>query len=804
MDILKLSSGDEIKVLSKKGEITFNYTSSNGEVYLPAVKGLWRAKGKNPMLYKDKDDTLWLFYTAYLCVDEVTAQIMSAYALKGEYTAQEINFRWHDALYPRLGGSFTNERQSAGVNEKEDKFSPELVRRYTLLAESLQGTCGFSWEQAESYINEKRSLALGKLYGVKIAENNYPFARRIGFSLKGHPIEVLHEGKTALVLPVYSEIFNCLILLYSFDKGENYDSKDYLICYLNSEDTIVLIKENGGIKAVKSSKGKDVEVGFTSDFQKSWQNLYSGTDFIFKTNSVFTPKVKKERFRTKRIKVFGKPSPKRFFSILNNVVKTEGVLEFTSKSKRPSIPAEFSPKQIKGLSGYETPVIEDVFPPIKEHAHGSGIACLPDGELISVWFQSDGERKGNDGRILAARKPVGSAWLEPFVIADVKGMADCNPTIYLGRDDRLWFFWYPVLSNAWETSQPKYRYADKGNYEYKNGFKTIPNFTGYGILNPSRCDELQGKAIGFEKGEYIYGEVNGECRYISEKQFRQNPLPELSYVKIEDRYITDPFVVALRNSTIDFIKYIREGRKYAALTPLFEVYLWWEARRICRYSSGADSEYKRWKPIKRALGWQTKNKPLEFEFEGKTRLLLPLYTDGIHCSLTAFTDDGGKTWSYSLPFVSIAPEQGADIMLSSGILRTYFRNSEPEKHIISYESSDGGKSYNNVKIEKELLHQGGFDIIKVEKDLWVMSVTSTHTAKGIRKNNRSLLKLAVSKDEGKSWLLSPLEFDANGLRYYHYSAITKNKYGDIFVSYSYDDENGLNSIRCASIKKKRA
>ena len=142
-------------------------------------------------------------------------------------------------------------------------------------------------------------------------------------------------------------------------------------------------------------------------------------------------------------------------------------------------------------------------------------------------------------------------------------------------------------------------------------------------------------------------------------------------------------------------------------------------------------------------------------------------------------------------------------MLNSGILRTYFRNSEPERHIISYESSDKCKSYSNVKMEKELLHQCGFDIIKVEKDLWVMSVTRTHTAKGIRKNNRSLLELAVSKDEGKSWLLSPLEFDANGLRYYHYSAITKNKYGDIFVSYSYDDENGLNSIRCASIKKKR-
>ena len=381
------------------------------------------------------------------------------------------------------------------------------------------------------------------------------------------------------------------------------------------------------------------------------------------------------------------------------------------------------------------------------------------------------------------------------------GLADCNPTVYLDKNQRLWLFWYPVLSNAWETSQPKYRYAEKGDYEYAKGYKTQPKWRGFGLLNPGRTEELQGQAISFENAAYLYGEANGECRYITAEQFKENPLPEREYVKIEDRYITDPFVVALRNSTLDMIDYIRRGRKYFGLTPLLEIYLWWEAERICKYAAGADSAYKKWRPIKRCLGWQTKNKPIEFEYEGKNRLLLPLYTDGIHCSLAAFTDDGGKSWNYSLPFVSVAPEQATNVFLKDGTLRSYFRNSEPAKRVVSFESADGGASFGNVKHEDALLHEGGFDMVKLKNGPWVMSITQKHVAKGVRHGNRSHFSIAVSKDEGESWTLTPLEWDKGGRRDFHYSAITQAENGDIFVSYSYDDENGLNNIRCAHIRK---
>ncbi len=44
------------------------------------------------------------------------------------------------------------------------------------------------------------------------------------------------------------------------------------------------------------------------------------------------------------------------------------------------------------------------------------------------------------------------------------------------------------------------------------------------------------------------------------------------------------------------------------------------------------------------MGWQTRHKPLLVG----NRMVLPLYSDGFDFSLMALTDDGGKTWQFSL------------------------------------------------------------------------------------------------------------------------------------------------------------
>ncbi|HZK39571.1 MAG TPA: hypothetical protein VFD23_05415, partial [Clostridia bacterium] len=233
-----------------------------------------------PFLFIDKNEALWLFYTAVHCVDEVTQQPMAAFAAKGSYGEDFIKWDWRDAIYPRLGGSFTDARQSAGVNEAEDTFAPELCRRYEAIGKVLADKAGFSQDKFDLFLDEKRSLALGKLYGVKIAKNHYPSALRAGFSLRGKPIEYKFEGKNTLLLPIYSNVFSCALLLYSFDKGANFDSRDYLICSLGDADEFVLKEDGGTVHLAIKTVGDLLPVGKTADLGKSWENLYDASQFV--------------------------------------------------------------------------------------------------------------------------------------------------------------------------------------------------------------------------------------------------------------------------------------------------------------------------------------------------------------------------------------------------------------------------------------------------------------------------------------------------------------------------------------------
>ncbi len=801
MNEITLNAKSILKAIAKDGKIEIFCITSGAETEPALLAEILDVTCTRPYLFKGKGESLRLFYTAVHCADEDTEQPMFAYAPKGSYSESYINWAMKDAIYTRLGGSFTDARESAGVNEAEDTFAPELCKRYEAIGKALAEKPDFSQETFNLFVEEKRSLALGKLYGVKISGNNYPLARRTGFALRGAPLEIIIDGSNALVLPIYSNIFSCALLVYSFDNGENFDSRDYLICSLNDDDEFILSEKAGTISLDIKTQDGTFPAGKTADLGRTWEVLYDSSRFVLHTGTGEALKPEPNWRKQYKIKLLSKPAPVKFFRLAKTLAHNERIFDF-SKKKTADTPAEtYAPVKINGLDGYSVPVIEDIFPVIKEHAHGSGIVCLHNGELLSVWFQSDGERKGNDGRILAARKPAGGEWQETFVIADVAGMADCNPIIYVDSGENLWLCWYPVLANCWESSQPKYFRAKKGCYEYANGYAGKPEWEKFGILNPSRVHELQGRATGFEQGAYVYGEVNGECRYITAEQFAKNPLNEREYVKIEDRYITDSFVTALRNSMWDTVKFIRTENPYPGLSPAFEFYIWWEAERVCRVAAGMNSSYKKWRPITRSLGWQTKNKPIEFEYQGKTRLLIPLYSDGLHCALTAYTDDGGEIWGYGLPFGSTAPEQAASVVLKNGTLRSYFRNGEPTGRIIYYESSDGGKNFGNMHIEQALRHEGGFDVVKLKSGVWVISITEPYVAKGIKGHNRSQLNIAVSKDEGNTWTKTPLEIDSNGRKSFHYSAITEGPDGNIYVSYSHDDEKGMNNIRCATIKQ---
>ena len=101
---------------------------------------------------------------------------------------------------------------------------------------------------------------------------------------------------------------------------------------------------------------------------------------------------------------------------------------------------------------------EIIFPVQNEHTHGSSIVLLPNGDLLAAWFQGSGERTADDVRIMGSRMKKGQkTWSTPFLMADTKGIPDCNPVLFLNRNGKLFLFWVAVQANKWEDTILRFR-----------------------------------------------------------------------------------------------------------------------------------------------------------------------------------------------------------------------------------------------------------------------------------------------------------------------------------------------------------
>jgi hypothetical protein len=55
------------------------------------------------------------------------------------------------------------------------------------------------------------------------------------------------------------------------------------------------------------------------------------------------------------------------------------------------------------------------------------------------------------------------AWSKPFLMADTKGLPDCNPVLFLNKGGKLFLVWIAVQGNRWEGSILKTRTTDNYN-----------------------------------------------------------------------------------------------------------------------------------------------------------------------------------------------------------------------------------------------------------------------------------------------------------------------------------------------------
>lgn len=111
-------------------------------------------------------------------------------------------------------------------------------------------------------------------------------------------------------------------------------------------------------------------------------------------------------------------------------------------------------------SAGDGPRYEDslVFPLNKEHNHAPGIVECPNGDLLVSWYRGAGERSADNVAVYGARRKHGEPeWSPEFVMADTPGFPDCNTTMFIDRQQRLWLFWPLILANTWESCITKYR-----------------------------------------------------------------------------------------------------------------------------------------------------------------------------------------------------------------------------------------------------------------------------------------------------------------------------------------------------------
>ena len=142
------------------------------------------------------------------------------------------------------------------------------------------------------------------------------------------------------------------------------------------------------------------------------------------------------------------------------------------------------------------------------------------------------------------------------------------------------------------------------------------------------------------------------------------------------------------------------------------------------------------------LGWMTRLHPI---MTSENRMMLGLYTDVFSCSLAAFTEDWGKTWSFSEPIMNynIGNIQPAFVKKTNGNIVAMMRDNGLPKKIRRSESADGGVTWGDIE-NMEITNPGSsVDAISLKSGNWVLVCNDA--------NGRHLLTAYLSDDEGATW-----------------------------------------------------
>jgi len=391
--------------------------------------------------------------------------------------------------------------------------------------------------------------------------------------------------------------------------------------------------------------------------------------------------------------------------------------------------------------------VENIFPYQTQHCHASTIVELPNRDLLVAWFQGSGERTAEDVKILGARyNHKTGKWSEPFLMADTEGFPDINPVLFIDNQSRLWLVWYTVMAYQWESSLLKYRITT--DYMQK---EEPPVWAWQDVL------------IVKADGSVPEG-INSQDPFVKilERKYKEyyDYLASAGYIKPNEKsFITEE----LWNASL---------RKYMDIAKGVD----FMADGVEINENGEKVRTRVGYPLRRRIGWQTRNKPL---ITGN-RILLPLYSDGFDFSLIAISDNNGDSWQFSEPIVGAGSIQPALALCKDGSITAFMRDNGPlPKRIMFSRSFDGGATWSTVQ-DTEIPNPGSAaDIVVLKSGRWALVSNDLESG-------RHRLTVKLSEDEGKTWPFSKsiVNGEPGNQTRAHYPAIIQSSDGLIHVTFT--------------------
>lgn len=188
--------------------------------------------------------------------------------------------------------------------------------------------------------------------------------------------------------------------------------------------------------------------------------------------------------------------------------------------------------------------------------------------------------------------------------------------------------------------------------------------------------------------------------------------------------------------------------------------------------------------LTRRLGWMTRVHPIMLS---DSRMMLGLYSDVFNCSLAAFTEDSGRTWTFSEPILDplvkhLGNIQPSFVRRADGAIAVFMRDNGLPKYVRTALSRDNGLTWGDYGWTNIRNPGSSVECIVLQSGRWLLVCNDTM-------EGRHRLSVFLSEDEGQSWFCSRAleDFPPDSGGSASYPSMIQSADGTVHCTYSYKE-----------------